>query len=100
MGAAALLVGKHPADLVDQRLLLRVGHQPHEVVGVGDRDLALAGADAANLVGVAAHRLAGRSEERRVGKECVRTCRSRWWPYHSKKKHQYKMSMTINLRRQ
>src|SRR3546814_17525690 len=22
-----------------------------------------------------------RSEERRVGKECVRTCRSRWWPY-------------------
>src|SRR3546814_13235888 len=24
----------------------------------------------------------GRSEERRVGKECVRTCRSRWWPYH------------------
>src|SRR3546814_21043032 len=21
-----------------------------------------------------------RSEERRVGKECVRTCRSRWWP--------------------
>src|SRR3546814_19441666 len=23
-----------------------------------------------------------RSEERRVGKECVRTCRSRWAPYH------------------
>src|SRR3546814_3359271 len=23
----------------------------------------------------------GRSEERRVGKECVSTCRSRWWPY-------------------
>src|SRR3546814_14886411 len=28
----------------------------------------------------------GRSEERRVGKECVSTCRSRWSPYHSKKK--------------
>src|SRR3546814_17945425 len=28
-----------------------------------------------------------RSEERRVGKECVSTCRSRWSPYHSKKKH-------------
>src|SRR3546814_11381405 len=27
----------------------------------------------------------GRSEERRVGKECVRTCRSRWSPYHEKK---------------
>src|SRR3546814_19674509 len=23
-----------------------------------------------------------RSEERRVGKEWVSTCRSRWWPYH------------------
>src|SRR3546814_13406074 len=23
-----------------------------------------------------------RSEERRVGKECVSTCRSRWWPTH------------------
>src|SRR3546814_13180936 len=27
-----------------------------------------------------------RSEERRVGKECVSTCRSRWSQYHSKKK--------------
>src|SRR3546814_3322574 len=26
--------------------------------------------------------LSGRSEERRVGKECVSTCRSRWSPYH------------------
>src|SRR3546814_19439562 len=25
-----------------------------------------------------------RSEERRVGKECVSTCSSRWSPYHSK----------------
>src|SRR3546814_5728400 len=29
---------------------------------------------------------AHRSEERRVGKECVSTCRSRGSPYHSKKK--------------
>src|SRR3546814_13275539 len=28
----------------------------------------------------------GRSEERRVGKECVSTCRSRWSPNHKKKK--------------
>src|SRR3546814_13327194 len=27
-----------------------------------------------------------RSEERRVGKECVSTCRSRWSPNHSKNK--------------
>src|SRR3546814_16023171 len=29
-----------------------------------------------------------RSEERLVGKECVSTCRSRWWPSNSKKKTQ------------
>src|SRR3546814_20759223 len=28
-----------------------------------------------------------RSEERRVGKECVSTCRSRWSTYHYKKKN-------------
>src|SRR3546814_15610966 len=28
----------------------------------------------------------GRSEERRVGRECVSTCRSRWKPYHEKNK--------------
>src|SRR3546814_18217846 len=28
-----------------------------------------------------------RSEERRVGKECVSTCRTRWSPYHKKKKN-------------
>src|SRR3546814_16867302 len=27
-----------------------------------------------------------RSEERHVGQECVRTCRTRWWPKHSNKK--------------
>src|SRR3546814_12788659 len=31
-----------------------------------------------------------RSEERRVGKECVSTGRSRWSPYHSKKKRRHK----------
>src|SRR3546814_9661533 len=29
-----------------------------------------------------ARALTERSEERRVGKECVSTCRSRWSPYH------------------
>src|SRR3546814_14101082 len=28
-----------------------------------------------------------RSEERRVGKECVSTCRSRWWSDYLKKKN-------------
>src|SRR3546814_14278822 len=36
---------------------------------------------------VASYGFRFRSEERRVGKECVSTCRSRWSPYHSKKKN-------------
>src|SRR3546814_19473438 len=32
-----------------------------------------------------ASRCTARSEERRVGKECVSKCRSRWSPYHQKK---------------
>src|SRR3546814_13823568 len=36
---------------------------------------------------VCAGSASGRSEERRVGKECVSTCRSRWSPYHYQKKH-------------
>src|SRR3546814_15307614 len=35
-------------------------------------------------------RQTGRSEERRVGKECVSTCRSSLSPYHSKKKDKKK----------
>src|SRR3546814_13753004 len=41
---------------------------------------------------------ADRSEERRAGKECVSTCRSRWSQEHSKKKHkkQHKESKNRN----
>src|SRR3546814_3932031 len=34
------------------------------------------------LAALTAEELDPRSEERRVGKECVSTCRSRWSPYH------------------
>src|SRR3546814_14741568 len=34
------------------------------------------------LVGDKVLQQAVRSEERRVGKECVSTCRTRWSPYH------------------
>src|SRR3546814_15488110 len=30
-------------------------------------------------------KVTARSDKRRVGNECVRTCRSRRWPYHTKK---------------
>src|SRR3546814_11354446 len=39
------------------------------------------------LLADAGHGPRPRSEERRVGKECVSTCRSRWSPYHYTKKH-------------
>src|SRR3546814_20144994 len=39
-------------------------------------------AEAARDGVVVVEQLLERSEERRVGKECVSTCRSRWWPYH------------------
>src|SRR3546814_15881502 len=44
-----------------------------EISGVGERVL---------LRGTGAPCGAPRSEERRVGIECVSTCRSRWSPYH------------------
>src|SRR3546814_20004038 len=41
-----------------------------------------------HIRGAAPYKVTGkRSEERRVGKECVSTCRSRWSPYHSKKNY-------------
>src|SRR3546814_16090672 len=38
-----------------------------------------------------------RSEERRVGNECVSTCRSRWSTYHSKTKQHYKLDKQKNI---
>src|SRR3546814_11089729 len=56
-----------------------------EEAGEVERPLALL-VLVADLVGVVLFRLdrlqRTRSEERRVGKECVGTCRSRWSPYH------------------
>src|SRR3546814_5333152 len=54
-------------------------------------DLPCAAIDAADCHQSPKHQIMGeenpsdsrqRSEERRVGKECVSTCRSRWSPYH------------------
>src|SRR3546814_20017005 len=59
---------------------LSCGHRPdqHESLDIGEAHFMGA---AQLIVGLDAlrHR---RSEERRVGKECVSTCRSRWWTYH------------------
>src|SRR3546814_14972793 len=76
------------SDLGDRLALGRLADQALTILGERDhrRRRARAFGIFDNL-GLAAfhHRNAARSEERRVGKECVRTCRSRWLPYHSKK---------------
>src|SRR3546814_13102491 len=73
----------------------REHHELAEIVGAADQaaeSLSDATADDHIVIGAAALRRAPRrvedrrarprSEERRVGKECVSTCRSRWSPYH------------------
>src|SRR3546814_5280740 len=49
--------------------------------GPDARDQQPLGKGLADII-VRPHGQAQRSEERRVGKECVSTCRSRWSPYH------------------
>src|SRR3546814_13498402 len=46
------------------------------------RQLVRQGHEVVALVKSAESAAVARSEERRVGKECVSTCRSRWSPYH------------------
>src|SRR3546814_14166284 len=60
----------------DPDVCARVGIHPHAAAAHADMDTA-------RLVDAADHPrvVAIRSEERRVGKECVSTCRSRWSPY-------------------
>src|SRR3546814_11311983 len=53
----------------------------NEVVALLGRNGAGKSTTLKSLMGVVRPR-SGRSEERRVGKECVSTCRSRWSPYH------------------
>src|SRR3546814_11853718 len=61
--------------------ILAASAADHAVIDVGGVGyLVLASARTLSLLG------AVRSEERRVGKECVSTCRYRWSPYPSKKK--------------
>src|SRR3546814_12944340 len=68
----------------------RGGHRERGALGRGDD----AAEDAAQDDEMQRER--PRSEERRVGNECVSTCRSRWSPYHSIK-HTYYIFSTFYL---
>src|SRR3546814_1943317 len=68
----------HRGDLRQRRVVdadavaaLQLGGEPHPFQGI-DAEIELRAGVEGDL---------GRSEERRVGKECVSTCRSRWSPY-------------------
>src|SRR3546814_2864984 len=77
------------------RLLGNVGRQDHlvrrtatallDVHLVKEIQAAQPRPGAAQLGGIEGVPLGQRSEARRVGKECVSTCRSRWARYHKKK---------------
>src|SRR3546814_14713111 len=60
-------------------------------LGLSSDDWRCAICDVRGLVLVAE----ARSEERRVGKECVSTCRSRWSPCHEKKNTECRRSNTV-----
>src|SRR3546814_11597246 len=59
-----------------------VGIDALKLKGVGAADFAQG--ENAPVFAVGLSVIKCRSEERRVGKECVSTCRSRWSPYHYK----------------
>src|SRR3546814_13377199 len=53
------------------------------LVGDAELDVVAANPVGAGLIVYGPDGAVLRSEERRVGNACVRTCRSRWSPYHS-----------------
>src|SRR3546814_4748193 len=63
---------EHAAAAIFGRVFEQISDQFVQVLALDPRDQRL----------VARRVEAHRSEERRVGKECVSTCRSRWSPYH------------------
>src|SRR3546814_2743099 len=64
----------------DVAAIVLTGADPAFCAGLDLKELA-GGGDALKETGATGERT-DRSEERRVGKECVSTCRSRWSPYH------------------
>src|SRR3546814_16422918 len=78
---AASVVGLcQPASRVSTTLIATDDNWP-STSGVARRTVALISWRSGCLTGMLGDRIKQRSEERRVGKEGVGTCRSRWWPY-------------------
>src|SRR3546814_13981302 len=76
-GRTIALAGLRPFDKGDGKNVADHG----SACAAGQRSIAI-GRLIDGAIGHLLLRRSGRSEERRVGKECVSTCRSRWSPYH------------------
>ena len=79
-------VGKVISNKMDKTIVVAVeDHVKHPLYNkIVKRTYKLKAHDEANEcnIGDKVKVMETRSEERRVGKECVSTCRSRWSPYH------------------
>src|SRR3546814_16439710 len=75
-----LLIKTQQGHLRECITIIRLDAQRLAEIMLGQRDVLVLDADAG--IGPHLFRRRIRSEDRRVGKECVRTCRSRWSPYH------------------
>src|SRR3546814_11103468 len=85
LAGAAELVGELHGDF--DAIALEAGLRRE---ALADPNMPIEVAAVPRFLDLASERLScpSRSEERRVGKECVSTCRSRWWPDpYKKKKH-------------
>src|SRR3546814_9178145 len=70
------------SDLVQQVLINLIRNSVQAMMGEPRREIRISTSlSSGDMVEVSVADT-GRSEERRVGKECVSTCRSRWSPYH------------------
>src|SRR3546814_11801403 len=80
-GGSDELTGRHLTSVLTDRTMAEITDDAS-----GEQSLkgAKGAAFAKKMKATATHneKIARRSEERRVGKECVSTCRSRWSPYH------------------
>src|SRR3546814_5689368 len=74
----AILTGLLGIDRMT-RTAVGMGYDVHRLVAA--KPLWIGGVEIAHSHGLVGHSDADRSEERRVGKECVSTCRSRWSRY-------------------
>src|SRR3546814_10996039 len=78
-----LLGGRETHEALARRLARALSDQTIDLLMAGTRSVGERVLRAVQLHGKI---FGDRSEERRVGKEGVRTCRSRWGPSHLKKK--------------